>query len=86
MAYSIVVTDKAEKDLDDLPKDVALRIVSKLKQLAEDPLSIKSKKLTGSSFYRIRVGDYRVLYEIENEELIITVIKAGHRKDVYKGL
>lgn len=54
-------------------------------QLAENPRPPDSKKLSGYDRYRIRQGVYRILYEIENDRLVVYVVKVGHRKDVYRG-
>jgi len=53
--------------------------------LAEDPRPPGSKKLSGNDKYRVRQGTYRIVYSIEDNELIVVVVKVGHRKDVYRG-
>lgn len=54
-------------------------------QLADDPRPAGSKKLSGHNRYRIRQGSYRIVYGIEDKELVVMVVKAGHRKDIYRG-
>jgi len=68
-----------------LPNDVCDRIAEKIEQLAEDPRPDGVVKMKGSDHeYRIRIGDYRVRYEIDDKELIILLLQCKHRKDVYR--
>ncbi|OUL25822.1 addiction module toxin RelE [Nostoc sp. T09] len=85
MTYQIRFSRGAIKQLKKLPTDIKERIDSKILNLAIEPRPIGVKKLQGDAHsYRIRVGDYRVIYEIEDDFLLVTVIKVGHRSDVYK--
>jgi mRNA interferase RelE/StbE len=59
------------------------RIVKRLQELANDPRPNGYKKLKGRGGYRIRIGDYRIIYEIEDNKLVVLVIDIGHRKDIY---
>jgi mRNA interferase RelE/StbE len=86
MSYTVVFLEKAQEELTRLPQKAISKIIEKIDRLAENPNNIKSKKLIGSPFYRIRVGDYRVIYEMENEILLITIISVGHRKNIYRNL
>lgn len=72
------------KDLKKIQKKEVTKILSEVQKLAADPRPIACKKLTNDELYRIRIGNYRVIYEILDERLIIHVVKVGHRKDVYK--
>ena len=84
MSYTLKIDDKVFKDLKKIDKTWQKRILSKIKTtLIEDPYS--GKKLVGnlSPFWRIRVGDYRVIYVIEEEIVTVEVIKVKHRKEVY---
>lgn len=83
--YLIVLTRNAEKQLDKLSDTIAEPIFEKIQELAENPRPNGCKKLKGRSGYRIRVGNYRVIYELVDAELIIEVVTVtvGHRKDVY---
>ncbi len=82
--YAVVITKQAQKNLADLPKNYYHKISEHLLQLEQDPFPHGSIKLQGSqNDYRLRVGVYRILYTVEHNKLIITVIKIGHRKDVY---
>ena len=82
--YTVVVTDGVRKLILKLPPGIALRIENNLLQLQENPRPLGCKKLKGRNGYRIRVGDYRVIYEIEDKILRIIVIDVGHRKDIYR--
>lgn len=83
--YHLVISRVAEKQLATFPKHIANNIVAKIDALATDPYPPGSLKLEGSDKeYRIRSGDYRIIYRVENEKLIIEVIRIGHRRDVYK--
>ena len=83
MIYSIKILRKAQKQLLTLPKSDYLRVKDKIKSLAYDPRPSGCKKLTGREAWRVRVGNYRIIYQIDDNELIVTIIKIGHRKDVY---
>lgn len=87
MTYRIEFRPAARRDLKDLPRDVLDRVSRKISALAENPRPLGVEKLSGSEedFYRIRVGDYRVLYRIEDKVLLIIIIKSRHRREVYRG-
>jgi mRNA interferase RelE/StbE len=82
--YSIEFKKSATKELNSLPNKEIKKILITINQLIENPRPINSKKLSASERYRIRVGDYRILYEIKEQILIIYIIKIAHRKDVYR--
>jgi mRNA interferase RelE/StbE len=84
MTYTIITPKAVQKQLDALPDDV-YRIAVKVQQLAENPRPDGVVKLKGyENEYRIRIGDYRVRYEIEDEKLTILLLQYKHRKDVYR--
>jgi mRNA interferase RelE/StbE len=84
-SYRIQWKRSAKKELKKLDKQIIPRILQAIENLAEDPWQLESKKLVGSdTIYRIRVGDYRVIYSIESSVLTIEIIKVGHRKEVYR--
>jgi len=84
-AYTIEIKSSAQKELSQLPKLIAEKIVTQIKMLAENPRPNGCKKLVGTEHsYRVRVNDYRVVYSIFDRRLIVQVIKVGHRKDVYQ--
>ncbi len=82
--YTILLSKKAEKQLDKLPKNIAISIIEGISLLETDSRPNGCKKLKGRDGFRIRVGDYRIIYEIYDDELIIDVITLGHRKDIYQ--
>lgn len=83
--YELRFSGAALKALKKAPRDVAGRIRNKLDELARDPFSAPNvKKLTGHPGYRLRVGDWRVIYIVRNQELVIMVIGIGQRKEVYR--
>jgi mRNA interferase RelE/StbE len=85
MNYIIIVPKSVQKQLDALPTDVYERIAIKIQQLAEDPRPDGVVKMKGTeNEYRIRVGDYRVRYEITDKELIVFLLQCKHRKDIYR--
>lgn len=87
MPYQIELKPAAIKGLRGLPKSIQKQISSKIDSLANDPFPTKAKKLEGSEkIYRLRVGDYRILYQIQKRVLLILVISIGHRKEIYKHL
>jgi len=83
--YSVEVSRTAEKQLKRLSQPDQKRVVTAILELADDPFPRGSRKLTGyEEVFRIRVGRYRILYSISNRELVVIVLKVGHRKDVYR--
>ena len=87
MIFRIAFTKSAAKALKAIPKTARKRIAKKIESLAEGPPDQAKTKLKGNNpFHRVRVGDYRIIYEIQNEILLILVLKIGHRKEVYRRL
>ena len=84
--YKIVYSKDIEKDLAKLPKDEIRKILLKIDYLSEDPRPIGSKLLQGSmnGFYRIRSGNYRIVYEIFDNHLVVSVVRIAHRGRVYE--
>jgi len=82
--YKVVVRKSLSKDLKKVPKKDVERILDAIRRLGGNPRPPQSKKLSGEEKYRLRLGKYRVLYEIHDKELIVCVVKAKHRKDAYK--
>lgn len=84
-SFQIKWKPSAEKELRKLPKPMIKRILVAVSELASDPNPIGSRKLVGSEHsYRVRVGDYRVIYDVQNSELIIEIVRVAYRKDVYR--
>ena len=85
MSYSIQFTPRAVRDLEDLPKPDQVRVAPRIDALASTPRPAGCKKLEGDErLYRIRVGDFRVIYRIEDRKLIVLVIRIGNRRDIYR--
>ena len=83
--YQLIIKPSAEKQLDGLPANIRRRVVAALEDLRHDPRPPGCVKLTRDDLWRIRVGVYRVVYQIRDVELIILVVRIAHRKDVYRG-
>lgn len=83
MSYKITIARKAIKTLEKISEPHYSQIKISIYQLAEDPRPIGCKKLKGRDGYRIRVGSYRIIYEIFDRVLTIDIIAIGHRKDIY---
>ncbi len=83
-SYKIIVKKSVAKDLKSIPKKDVQRILSAIRKLADDPRPPQAKKLSGQERYRIRQGSYRILYTIEDDHLVICVVKVGNRRDVYR--
>ncbi len=85
MSYKLIILPRAEKELKKLPQKEFLKVDETILQLANEPRPAGCKKLQGiEDTYRVRVGDYRILYRIEDTQLIIEVIRIANRKDAYK--
>lgn len=87
MKYHIEITDKIEKKITKLPKKDKERIIEAIDSLIENPRPDNCKKLKGNNkppLYRVRAGNFRIVYSIQDEILLILVVEVGHRKDVYK--
>lgn len=82
--YELRFKASVVKDLKGLPKTDIRRILAKVETLRDDPRPAGSEKLSGDEKYRVRQGDYRILYAIYDEQVIVEVVKVGHRKDVYR--
>ena len=81
--YEVRFRKSIAKDLDPIPKRDVRRILKAIEALAEEPRPPQSRKLSGAEKYRLRCGAYRVLYEIQDEILLVCVVKVAHRKDAY---
>lgn len=85
--YEIEFTHRAFREFQALPQASQSRIATKVEGLEQDPRPRGVEKLEGiKNAYRIRVGDYRVVYEVDDERDLVRVVKVGHRGDVYRGL
>lgn len=85
MAYRVLYTTQAAKQFDKLPKAVQGALRPKIDALAEDPRPHGSVKMSGTEHeYRIPAGDYRVVYSVADDNRIVIVVAAGHRREVYR--
>lgn len=82
--FEIVFKRSVAKDLRHIPNKDVQRILACIADLADDPRPPSARKLSAQERYRIRQGVYRILYEIEDDRLVVVVVKIGHRRDVYR--
>ncbi len=83
-SFEVIFKQSVAKDLRQIPKKDVARILKRIEALRAEPRPPGVEKLPGQEKYRIRQGVYRILYEIRNNELIVVVVKIGHRRDVYR--
>lgn len=84
-SYNLEWKRSAAKELRSLPKDVIAELVSRVTSLGEDPFPVGAKKLAGAEHtYRIRFSSYRVIYTVAKDDLLVEIIRVGHRQSVYK--
>ncbi len=87
MPYRIEFAPKAERDFKALDKPIQSRLARRINSLAENPFPQGIRKLAGEdTLYRLRVGDYRIIYQVQGKRLVILIVGIGHRADVYRGL
>jgi len=87
MAYEVRLKPSAERALRKLPREIQRRVAKRLDSLADDPRPPGCEKLAGDDrLFRVRAGDYRVVYEVSDDDLIVLVVTIGHRSDVYRRL
>jgi mRNA interferase RelE/StbE len=83
--YEIEIAPAAERALKKLPADIQRRIIKGILKLEVNPRPSGVKKLSGEEdLYRVRIGDYRVIYQIRDGELIVLVVRVAHRREVYR--
>jgi len=83
-SYKIVFKRSVAKDLRRIPSKDVRRILRRIDALADEPRPAGAEKLTGNEVYRLRQGTYRILYTIEDDVISVTIVKVGHRRDVYR--
>ena len=85
MAYQLEVKRSAVKDMRHLPKDVQQRAIDAINTLAENPIPMGATKLVGhDTLYRIRLGDWRIVYDVDEEAETMTILAVKHRREVYR--
>ena len=82
--YRLLIKPSAAKELERLPTKDRERVVARMQGLSSQPRPPGCEKLTGHELFRVRQGDYRILYEVQDSGLVVTVFKIGHRRDVYR--
>lgn len=82
--YTVRLKRSAEQELRRLPRDNIPRILSRMQQLASQPRPPGCKKLTGEEEYRVRRGDFRILYTVDDQQRLVEVVKIAHRREVYR--
>jgi len=85
-AYRLELRGSAERDLKDVPPSIAGRISLRIDRLEEEPRGFGTEKLGGSDEYRARVGDYRVIYLIDDRRRVVEIVRVRHRREVYRRL
>jgi mRNA interferase RelE/StbE len=83
-SYDIAFKKSVAKDLKKLPKKDVAKILEVIRSLSSNPRPPQVKKLSGQERYRMRKGNYRILYTIEDSKLVITVVKVGHQREIYR--
>jgi mRNA interferase RelE/StbE len=83
-SYEILIRRSAEKEIRDLPIGARARVVDRIRALADEPRPTGCEKLSGRDAYRIRVGEYRVIYTVEDRILVVEVVRVAHRKEAYR--
>jgi len=83
VSYEVHIVHSAEKELDRLPAAIHARLIKRILSLEDNPRPRGIKKLSGREEYRLRVGDYRILYIIDDRNHIVTIVAIGHRREVY---
>ena len=84
MKYSLEITSSAQRQFKKLPGIIQDQIITKVLALEMDPRPVGVKKLQTFDYYRIRVGDYRVIYSINDQSRFVKILDLGHRKDIYR--
>lgn len=85
MAYKVAFTQRATREFNSLPRQAQVRLAPRIEALADEPRPHGVRKLTAEEeLYRIRVGDYRVIYTIRDDELLVLVVDVGNRREIYR--
>ena len=82
--YSIRFGESFQKDINKIPQKDRKKLLARIDKLAIEPRPYGYEKLSGMEYYRVRQGNYRIIYSIRDTELIVLIIKIGHRKDIYR--
>jgi mRNA interferase RelE/StbE len=82
--HELVLRGRVRKSIDQLPGNVYRKVHGAIERLREEPRPLGCRKLSDRAGWRLRVGDYRIIYEIDDEERVVTVLQVGHQRDVYR--
>jgi mRNA interferase RelE/StbE len=82
--YKILIKESASKELEELPKKHLKQIIKRIQSLAQNPRPLGSQKLSAQERYRIRHGDYRIIYSVQDKDATVHIYKIGHRREVYR--
>jgi mRNA interferase RelE/StbE len=85
-SYRLSIKPSAAKEIESIPKKDRLRVIKRINGLSENPRPSGCEKLTGHGKYRVRQGDYRIVYSVSDEEPIVLVVKVANRREVYSGI
>jgi mRNA interferase RelE/StbE len=84
MTHSVEFAPLARRQMKRLPREIQMRIIERVEELASNPRPAGVKKLVSEdNLYRVRVGEYRAVYQIRDRELVVLIVKVGHRREVY---
>ena len=83
-SYRLLIKPSAAKELEALPRKDRQRIVTKIRKLSDEPRPSGCERLTGQDLYRVRQGNYRVLYSVQDADSVVVIIMIGHRREVYR--
>ncbi len=82
--YKVIIENKAIKEIERLDREILDRVIKVIQSLKQNPRPLEVKKLFAEDGWRIRIGDYRVLYTIDDKQKLITIYRVKHRKEVYR--
>lgn len=83
-SYNLIIKRSAEKDFKPIPKEDRKRLIMKIRQLSVEPRPVGAEKLKGQEYWRIRQGDYRIVYAIDDTSRTVVIERVGHRKEIYR--
>ncbi len=82
--YNVYFREPVEKDFRAIPKKDVRKILHRIESLAVEPRPLGCEKITGQEWYRVRQGQYRIVYSVQDKESTVWIVKVGHRKDIYR--
>jgi len=82
--YKITVRKSAVKELENIPGKELQKIIKRIQALAQNPRPFGSQKLSEREFFRVRQGDYRIVYSIRDKDFVVNIVKIGHKREIYR--